>query len=64
MKKDLIIVEFSVKQDAFHTSTAMDMLKNNINNIFLGKKVDYIPIGIFNTYEDANNFINSVRDKF
>ena len=40
------------------------MLKNNIMNILAKKNVDYVPIAIFKTNEDCDNFIKNVYDKF
>ena len=61
---DTIVVEFSANQQAFHKSTLMEMIKNNINNIFAGKKTDYLPVGFFKTDDEADNFIKIIRDKF
>lgn len=59
-----LVVEFSVKQQAFHKETIADMLNNNIQNILSKKEVDYIPIGFFDSHEDADKFIKASYDIF
>lgn len=62
--KELFVVEFSVNQQAFHKHTISEMLEVNIRTIFLRGKSDYLPIGIFNTSDDADKFIKEVYGKF
>lgn len=62
--RNLIIVEFSVKQNAFHKHTLQDMIFTNIKSIFQGFGLDYLPIGVFETNDEADDFIKTVYDKF
>lgn len=62
--RNLIIVEFSVSQQAFHRHTMQDMLFTNIKNIFQNKSIDYVPVASFETMDEADEFIETVRDKF
>lgn len=61
---DIIVVEFYVKQQAFHKETLHEMLKNNIQNIISKKEIDYLPIGVFDNNESADNFIKITYDTF
>lgn len=61
---EIIVVEFSVKQQAFHKETVAEMLKNNIQNIFAVKEIDYLPIGVFDSNVAADLFIKMSYDKF
>lgn len=62
--KNIITVEFSVKQQAFHKSTLEDVLHNNIQNILAKKEIDYLLIGLFESNMDADLFIKHGYDKF
>jgi hypothetical protein len=64
INKNVIVVEFSVKQDAFHKHTLHRMVLSNIKNILRGKETDYLPIGVFETHEEADKYINEIYDKF
>ncbi len=58
---DLIVVEFSISQKAFHKHSVSEMLIRNNQNIIRRQQTDYIPIGIFKTNELANAFIDKIR---
>jgi len=60
----LIVVEYSVKQKAFHSHTVKSMLEANTENGLLGIETDYIPIGLFETRNEADEFLNNIRSKF
>lgn len=60
---EAIIVEYSVSQDAFHLSTMMEMITNNLNNIFHKKESDYLPIGVFSSSVEADTFIKTCREE-
>lgn len=52
---DLIVLEYSPSQKAFHRTTIIEMFSNNITALALGKSNDYIPIAAFadeDDYED------------
>jgi hypothetical protein len=59
-----IIVEFSVKQNAFHKNELHEMILTNIKTILKGIPLDYLPIGAFETHDQADEFIKEVYDKF
>ena len=61
--KNYQVVEYSVKQKCFHTHTLNDMLSANVGSIIHNKSSDYIPIGMFDTYEEAHEFIETIRPK-
>lgn len=39
------------------------MMKVNIGSIIQKKSSDYLPIGMFETYEEASEFIKKIRQK-
>lgn len=55
--KNKFVVEYSLSQDAFHVQSVMEMIKRNINTTLNGQKMDYLPIGIFDTIEQAHDFV-------
>ncbi len=61
--QDLIIIEYSPIQKAFHKTTLMDMLKNNLTNLITKTNTGYVPIGATKTSEEANFFIETVYDQ-
>lgn len=61
---EFIVVEFSVKQQAFHKETVDEMIGNNLKNIIQHKGIDYLPIGIFKSNKEADQFISGVYDTF
>ncbi len=62
----MVIIEFSLSQKAFHRTTPAEMIKNNFNMAMERKQTDYLPIGVFDTDEEADNFVdlvgNSIKD--
>jgi hypothetical protein len=61
---NLIVVEFSVKQNCFHKHSLIRMLSKNVENCLFGKETDFVPIGIFETEEKADIFILTKRKFF
>lgn len=62
---ELIVVEFSLSQNAFHRHTVEDMVSMNTDSIIIKKKTnDYLPVGIFETEQQASNFIKDNYDSF
>ena len=57
----LIVAEYSVKQNAFHVHNVEEMVKSNFVTAVQKRGSDYIPIGIFETEEQAHDFIEKVR---
>ncbi len=58
-----LAVEFSISQKAFHKHPVSDMIKTNLESVLMKKQNDYIPIGFFDTHEQADTFINKHYDK-
>ena len=61
--KNYQVVEYSIKQKCFHTHTLSDMITVNNRIISQNKSSDYLPIGMFDTYEEASKFIETMRPK-
>jgi hypothetical protein len=59
----MIFVEFSFAQKAFHKSTIVEMIKNNYKNVLARRQTDYVPIGVFDSHDEADEFINANNDK-
>lgn len=55
---EYFVVEFSLSQNCFHKHTVKKMIETNRMNIFKRRKTDYLPVGYFETNEDADRFIN------
>lgn len=57
----MIAVEFSLSQRCFHKHTVKSMLETNTMNMVLRKQTDYVPIGLFQTHEIADQFIDNMK---
>lgn len=57
----LIVVEWSVKQKAFHIHKVEQMVKGNFINACVRGTSDYLPIGVFETETEADAFIEKVK---
>jgi len=44
--KDLYVLEWSKKQNAFHIQTALLTVERNLNVLLAGESTDYLPIMI------------------
>jgi hypothetical protein len=51
------VVEYSVNQGCYHVETMDEMLKTNLMAVGEDRTSDYIPIGFFDNYDAAANFI-------
>jgi hypothetical protein len=59
--KNHYAVEWSPSQQCFHLQTLAEMLRDNLR-VFKGESMtDYLCIGIFETYEQASNYIRQLR---
>lgn len=61
--KDYTVVLWSPSQKAFHSETVAEMLRCNLRVYHNQSMTDYLPIGLFNTQEEATNFIRSLINK-
>lgn len=61
---ELIFVEFSLSQKAFHKHNIVDMIQRNLESIVFRKQSDYIPVGYFTSDKYADDFIASNYDSF
>jgi len=62
--KEQIIVEYSVKQKAFHKTTLVDLISRNFENIYRKKETDYLPIFAQDSHEEADKGIEEIRKYF
>jgi hypothetical protein len=53
----LFAVEYSIMKNATYVCTLDAMLKNNRQRLLAGKVSDYVPIGLFDTRDEADKFI-------
>lgn len=59
---DLIVVEFSVLQQAFHSHDVASMVRHNWDACVEGRPdSDWLPIGVFKTDKAAYAFIRKVE---
>lgn len=61
---NLIVVEFSISQKAFHKHSILEMLLRNNENILKRRQTDYLPITICKTDDEANKTIDKCYDQF
>lgn len=57
------VVEYSVSQGCYHSHSLPDMLSKNLKSVMEERVCDYVPIGIFDSQEKADNFIEWHREK-
>ena len=57
------VAEYSIEQNCFHIEQLNDLLKINIEAALSKKHNDYQMIGIFETYDEASDYIEKVRPK-
>jgi hypothetical protein len=53
----LCFVEYSASQGCFNYNTAMQCMRDNVNMLNDGISPDYVVIGVFNSMEEACDFI-------
>ena len=54
----LFVVEYSLKENATMIRTLENVLRDNIRNVRNGVAKDYLPVGLFNSREEADRFSN------
>lgn len=54
-------LEYSTKQKCFHISTLTDVCTMNLSAISSGCPTDYLLIGVFDTYEEAEKRAAELR---
>jgi hypothetical protein len=52
------LVEWSTSQGCVHVHTIDAAIKANVQSLFRGVHQDYIPVGIFDSLEDALDYCN------
>lgn len=52
----LFVIEYSVTTDATHIRTLGSVIENNRKNLATGLASNYLPIGLFQTREEADAF--------
>lgn len=58
---EVIIAEYSLAQQSFHVQPLSYAVKVNKEGVLRGHATDYLPIGVFENYEDANRFCGAFR---
>jgi hypothetical protein len=60
--KNYHVVEWSPSQRSFHLQTYEEMIMDN-ERVFMGESMtDYLCIGVFETYEQASNYISKLQE--
>lgn len=52
----LFVLEYSLNENVTHVRTLENVLKDNIRNVRNGQPKDYLPVGVFNSREEADRF--------
>lgn len=52
----LFVVEYSVRENATMIRTLENVLNDNISNVRNGQPKDYLPVGVFNSRGEADQF--------
>jgi len=58
--KDLIVLEWSIAQRCFHRHTVGQMVSHNLRTCLREDKADWLPIGIFDSYAECDDFREKV----
>ncbi len=57
-------LERSFKQKCFHIEEAQMSIKHNLSAFVAGGGSDYVPIGIFNTQDEAFEMVKMIRSEY
>jgi len=52
----LFVVEYSVRENAVMIRTLENVVKDNVRNVKKALSKDYLPVGIFNSRDEADRF--------
>ena len=52
----LFVLEYSLNENATNVRTLENVLRDNIRNVRSGQPKDYLPVGVFNSREEADRF--------
>ncbi|MBF8279793.1 MAG: hypothetical protein HW385_1225 [candidate division NC10 bacterium] len=55
--RNLWVAEYSQQQKCYHVDPMVDVLRHNLENIEYGTDPGYIPIGVFQTDNEAYEFV-------
>jgi hypothetical protein len=61
---NIIILEYSLSEDSFHISDAIEVIENNHKAIIKNIKKDYLVIGMFKTYTEAVAYSEVFRKNY
>jgi len=57
------VVSWSPKQEVFHIETVGEMIKNNRNILVKGSQSSFIPIGFYNSHNEAVDEVDRIKAK-
>lgn len=57
----MFFVEYSKSQKCFHVDEVKRSLKSNLQALRAYRPTDYIPIGLFETCEEAHKYVEIIR---
>ena len=58
---DLWVAEYSIKQGSYHVDPLSVVLRHNLDNIEHDADPGYVPIGVFQTDDEAYAFVAAHR---
>ena len=61
--KNYHVVEWSPSQQCFHLQTLAEMIRDNLSVFKMESITDYLCIGIFESHEQASNYIRKLRER-
>jgi hypothetical protein len=53
----IFVVEYSVLENSTHTRTLERVLRDNVSNVSRGLSKDYLPVGLFESRDEADRFV-------
>ena len=51
--EELYLIQWSEKQQVFHVDKIKQILKNNLHSYIRNREIEYFPVAIAHTYEEA-----------
>jgi hypothetical protein len=57
------VLEYSEQQCGFHIQTVKQMVEKNLGHHLDGSHLDYVPLGIFPSAREANDFRRRIIDE-
>ena len=62
MNLESYVVSWSPRKEVFHIEKVSDMLKANRRTLATSSKTDYIPLGFYDTHDDAVDEVTRIKN--